>query len=372
MAHVTLRPDLKTSSGEICDIMVDGRYVGTMALLFREGHRVAGSIQLDRDTLTGSERQETVDFLQGYVEQLVAAVQAHDCEVVVTYSPYDHIIASDSEMGDVQEFLGSGASETDWAAPIGGLNDYEEDDADLVDVDPDDLDTVQMLRDPSYYELVLVGESRNRVEYHIYDRDGDWIAEAFLSIRGTDVTGEVIWNYEPLEDEIEPVVELIVADFDEDEIDTIQLDMMHQGVILETIELAHEDLLGDDMADEELLEEEMMDDADDMDSEDYYPAGEHDYTVVLARDDGDAKMYDIYQQRHGGFPVGTATIDLSENGVSGYIEFRDSECSEDREEIGALLMQELDKEGDFDQVHLTMLLNNRPIDEIVYSTEQLH
>jgi hypothetical protein len=364
MAQVTLRPDLKTSGGEVCDITWDGRYVGTMVLVIREGHRVAGSVQLEQDSLTPSERKETMSFIQNYVEQTVAAVQAQDCEVVVTCSPFDHIIASEHQVGVVQEFLGPDEQSLLYADE----DEYgyeEDDDTSIEDVDPDDIDSVEMLRDPSQYELVIVGESRNRVEYHIYDRDEEWIAEVFLRVRGSDITGEINWIYEPLEDEIEQVAELIVADFDEDEVDTIRLDMLFDGELLETMELTHEDLLEDE--DDDIYEAGVT-----PAEHGSYEAEQSDYSIILARDDGDALTYEIYEQSHGGLPVGSAMVDISQRGLTGYIEFRDSASSEDREKIGALLMQELDKEKDYDSVHLTMLLNNQPIDEILYETEPLH
>lgn len=370
MAQITLRPDLKTSGGEVCDITLDGRYVGTMVLVIREGHRVAGSVQLEHDSLTPSESKETISFIQNYVEQTVAAVQAQDCEVVVTCSPFDHIIASEHQVGVVKEFLGQD-EEPHLYADEDEYGYAEDDDTSIEDVDPDDIDSVEMLRDPSQYELVIVGESRNRVEYHIYDRDEEWIAEVFLRMRGSDITGEVNWLYEPLEDEIEQVAELIVSDFDEDEVDTIRLDMLFDGELLETMELTHEDLLED--GDEDEVEDEDFYEAGVKFSDHWsYDAEQADYSIILARDDGDALTYEIYEQSHGGLPVGSATVDISQRGLTGYIEFRNSNSSEDREQIGALLMQELDKEKDYDSVHLTMLLNNRPIDEILYETEQLH
>lgn len=368
MAQITLRPDMKTSSGEVCDITLDGQFVGTLVLVYREGHRVAGSVQLEHDSLTGSERQETIRFIQNYVEQTVAAVEARDCEVVVTCSPFDHIIASEHQVGVVKEFLGSDDDPHLYANEEEDEYGYaEDDDTAIEDVDPDDIDSVEMLRDPSYYELVIVGESRNRIEYHVYDRDDEWIAEVFVRMRGSAMIGEINWIYEPLEDEIEQVVELIVSDFDEDEVDTIQLDMLFEGEWLESMELTHEDLIEED-DDDDIYEAG----AEGEERWSYNTLESSNYSIILARDDGDALTYEIYEQNHGDLPIGSATVDISKRGVTGYIEFHDSEFSEDREQIGALLMQELDKEKDYDSVHFTMLLNNRPIDEILYETEQLH
>jgi hypothetical protein len=387
VAQFTIRPDMKTSGGEVCDICLDGGYIGTIVLVIREGHRVAGSVQLEQESLTRSERKEALQFIQSYVEQTVAAVGAEDCEVVVTCSPYDVIIASEDQIGMIEEFV-----EMDDEGEL--LFDDEEDDDEYDEYDEyvigdgEDEETSyslvdseeseaseQMLRDPTYYELVIVGESRNRVEYHVYDRDDEWIAEVYLRIRGADVSGEINWIYEPLENEIEHVAELIVADLNDSEVDTIQLDMLYEGEIIESLELTHEDMLDEEDLELDDEEEEEWTYSARSNRQEYEvsDSDEHSrYSFVLARDDGDALTYEIFEKSHGSYPIGTATVDISLSKLTGFIEFRDFASSTDREQIGALLLHELDKERDYESVHFTMLLNNRPIDEITYETDQLH
>jgi hypothetical protein len=97
-----------------------------------------------------------------------------------------------------------------------------------------------------------------------------------------------------------------------------------------------------------------------------------DYTIVLARDDEDTLTYEIYRQSHGGLPIGTATIDISHRVLTGFIDFRDPASNDDLDTIAALLMQELDKEKEYDGINLTMLYQNEPIDEMIIECDQVH
>ncbi|PYI56481.1 hypothetical protein [Paenibacillus flagellatus] len=360
MAAITIRPDLKTNGGEVTELLLDGRYVGSMTLVYREGGRIAGAVQLERKSLSGERKAAAVRAAHQYVRQLMDALEARDCEVVVTCSEYDHIIASEHQVGVIESF----GDDSDYYEPLWA----EDDGSRLDDVDPNDRDSIEMSDldwdddeyEPFYCELVIVGESRNRVDYHIYDRDQEWLAEATVRIRGADAIGEVEWKYEPSDEEIEAVADLLVSDFDPDDIDSFVFDMKFEGDVMETIELTHEDLV-----DDEELEAELADSIDDEEEG-------RDYSIVLVRNDGDTLTYDLYEQSQGGLPIGQATVDISTRELTGFIDFRDPDSSEDREWIGSLLMQELDKEKDYRSLNLTMLVNNEPIDEILFETETVH
>jgi hypothetical protein len=97
-----------------------------------------------------------------------------------------------------------------------------------------------------------------------------------------------------------------------------------------------------------------------------------DYSVVLTREDGDTLIYEVYQQSHGGLPIGRATVDTSNNQLEGFIDFREPGQLADREYIALLMMQELDKEKDFESFNLTMLFQNQPFEEFVYEADQVH
>ncbi|NHN31226.1 hypothetical protein [Paenibacillus agricola] len=101
-------------------------------------------------------------------------------------------------------------------------------------------------------------------------------------------------------------------------------------------------------------------------------SAEEDYTVVLTREDGDTLIYEVYQQSHGGLPIGKATVDISNDQLEGFIDFREPGQLADRECIALLMMQELDKETAFESFNLTMLFQNQPFEEFVYEADQVH
>jgi hypothetical protein len=334
MTGLMLRPDLKTAGGEVCDIVLHNEFVGTLTLVYRESDRLSGSIQLEEHSLSESDKRKTIAFLQNYVQQMVSALQVKTCEVFVTYSPYELLIVTDEH--DTLE-----------AGP-----DWEEEVSRYADFDPEENEH------ELGYELVTVSEKRNAIEYHIYDPDMELAAEADIHIVGTDVTGKVEWKSYPLDEEMEQAAELIVADFNEDEIDSYFLTMTFDGQVIEIFDLLHNDLYETEIDVSVPLAEGKAD--------------HNFYTIVLARDDDDALTYEIYKQSDGSLPLGTATMDISQRQITGFIDFREPESSDDRELIATLLLEELDKEKDFESVNLTMLHQNQLIDEILFETEQLH
>jgi hypothetical protein len=362
MTDVLLRPDMKTAGGEVNDIMWNNQFIGTMTLVYRESDRIAGAIQLEQSMLPQNAKQRVFDFLQVHIQSLIDALGVRACDVMVTYSNYDHIISTDEPNAQVNvdedydfDYDWTENERFEYENPI-EQNQYimgQRESQASLDLDTEDLDD-----EYGYYELVMVKETQNHVQYHIYDDERKLIAEAKVNIEGRDISGMITWRLEPEEEEIEAVADLLVSDFDEDEVDSFVLHVKWDDEIMETIELTHEDLL--DEAEEIDLE---------ADQEDF---NKDDYTVVLARDDGDALTYEIYQQSHGGLPIGTATVDISHRQLTGFIDFREPGDSDDREYIATLLMRELDKEKDFESFNLTMLYQNKPFEELLFETEQVH
>jgi len=367
MAAIQLRPDLKTAGGEVCDIVYEGEFAGTLTLVYRESDRLSGSVQLERQSLSASDKERVLAFVQEHVQGMVRALQAQACEVFVTCSDYELIIATEHALQQT-------APESALAAqrPAAAFHedeaDYEwvQDGSRFDDVDPDDGDEFHMADGgrggaasaESGYELVIVGEKRNRVEYHVYDEESELVAECAVVLYGADVVGEVNWCFDPFEEEMNQITELLVADFDETLIDTYVLHMNYNGETIDTIELTHRDLLDEDAFSRAPAA------VDQLSSEDY--------TVVLARDDGDTLTYEIYQQSYGGLPIGTATVDISERQLTGFIDFREPGNADDRELIAMLLLDELDKEKDYETVNFSMLYRNKLIDEILFESEQVH
>ncbi|WP_426452379.1 hypothetical protein ACP26L_09970 [Paenibacillus sp. S-38] len=357
MNHVWIRPDLKTAGGEVSDILYKNRYVGTLTLVYRESDRIAGSIQLEQEVLSAEAIDEVYDHLHAYVQSLAVALRVDECEVMVTYSSFDHVIAME-EGSSVTEELESVDEDFDYDT------EWIDTDTLLIDDDPYERDELTL----GDFELVIVGEDEDAVEYHIYDGDEDWVAEAFLEIEDREVTGTVHWLIEPGDDALDAVADLIVLDFDEDEIDTFVIHMLYDNEVIETIELTHEDLLDGVEGDEILL----LDEEAEADEDEDVFLGSRDYTIVLARDDGDVLTYEIYQQSRGGLPIGTATVDISERQLTGFIDFREPGNATDREEIAALLMEELDKEKDYEAINLSMMHRSRVIEEVLFETESFH
>lgn len=347
MKHVMLRPDLKTSGGEVSDILYKNRFVGTLTLVYRESDRIAGSLQLEKEVLSEDEKEEVFDDVHMYVEALIDAMQARACEVMVTYSSYDHVIATEAVASAHNRASISDEEELDYDS------DWVDYGTRLEDEHPNEREEYTM----ADYELVVVGEDEVSVEYHVYDKNEDWVAEALLKIEDRSVIGTVDWLIEPSENELDIIADMIVLDFDDNEVDDFVIHMRHDNEIIETVELTHEDLLSV---------------SDDEDSNVFQSGLQKDYSIVLARDDGGVLTYEIYQQSRGGLPIGTATVDISERQLTGFIDFREPGSTDDRELIATLLMEELDKEKDYVAINLSMMHKNRLIEEVLFETEHVH
>lgn len=336
MGNIQIRPDFRTSGGEMNDIMIEGVYAGSMSLVYREGKRLAGSIQLDHTALKQKAKDAVVKEVTEYVQALIDAYDIEECSVIVTHSDVDHVIATGQNVGVIEDIIDEHGME-----------------ATLDQTEHSKARTSRARKqDMQYLELVIVGEHRNAIEYHIHDRKKQMLAEVFVSILDRDVVGEVNWQYEPSEEDIENATDLLVSDFNENEIDTFVLEMKYNEELLEIVELAHDDFFANDVGDE-------------MESSDQF-------SVILTRDDGDALTYEIYDQTRGGLPVATATIDISHRELSGFIDFREEEEDEDdREEMALMLMRELDKEKDYKKLGLTMMHNNQWIDEVVFEQQTI-
>lgn len=368
MAEIILRPDLKTAGGEVSDIMYKGRYVGTLLLVYREQDRICGSVQLEKESLSNKDKKSVMRFVADHIQSTIHALKAKECDVLVTHSSYDQVIATDAYRTEVEDVSDAASLYDDepeviWVTDEDDLGDWDTSDRETFRMEDDDeLERADLLdpdiedRNPVYYELVSTKESKNKMEYHVYGKNQEWIAEVFLRVIGPDVVGDIHWMSSPLDEEIEHVTDLVVSDFDSEAIDTFTIDHRFEGDIIETVELTHEDLLDDE-------DHEIMGTADEL----------QEYTVVLARDDQDMLTYEIYKQREGGLPIGTATVDISRRQLAGFIDFRRKIAEPgEREKIATLVMQELDKEKDYDTISFTMLQMNKPIDEIVFENEPVH
>lgn len=374
MAKIELRPDLKTAGGEIHDILVSGRYVGGVTVVYREGSRLAGAIQLEKSSLAPAQKRHVIRFVEEYIEAMAAALDADECDVVVTYSHFDQVIISEQNMGEIEYVIDESELDEEVAAMDSGdtmdrgvasnrgdamnrgvaSNRGDAMDRGAATNRSSDNHEQQEAADAELYELVITGEHGDSIEYHVYGRHQQWLAEAFITLYGADAIGEINWIKRPSSEQIEHVVDLLVSDFDDDLIDSFQLEIKHNGELLEVFELDHQDLVED-------LN----------DKQDIMRLAEDDYSVHLVRDDVDTLTYDIYERGSGAVPIGVATIDISGRKVTGYMDFRETRTEEERERIASLLMKELDKEIQFETFNLTVLYRNRPIDELLFENVPL-
>ena len=324
MKRFELRPDLRTAGGEVNDILVDGRFAGTMTLVWREGGRLTGSVQLDREAVRARDKRQVLDRINDYVQSFVLAAGIDTCEVFVTYSPFEQLIVTADDADETFE--------------------------DRMETDPE--------WEEAEYELVLVGKKRNRLHYHVYDEQSRWLAEAHLRAENGKVAGSVEWRREPDEDEIELVTELIVSDFDEDTVDEFLIDHRHDDELIETVELAHEEEPAVKARRGKKAKTALR--------------GEANFTAKLIRDDGDVLTYEIRSKADGNRAIGTATVDIREKRLTGFIDFRERRHADDAGAIAAVLMRELDKEKDYDGLNLSLMYRNKLIDEFVIENETVH
>lgn len=342
---VELIPDLRTSGGEVQDIMVGGQYMGSLLLVFREGDRVSGSLQIEQNSLPDETEQYIVEQVHEYIRSLADAVSAAEYEVLVSCGTLYSVLQKPESQTDM--FNQSSRSEDSYSHD--GQNDRAG--VNEVHVIPGSQAESFTYEDPEHLlEMELVSAGRSISTYVFNDANGQELAEASLKQYGADVQGEIHWYDEPAENYQDAAAELLVRELDEEIIDTITIRMWHQGQEMESAEWVHRDFADEDEIEfEEDLEE--------------IEAAEEACYVMLVRKDREFRVYELFLQERGGLPVGTATIDTSEADLSGYIDYQVPGTSVQRKSLVEVLMRDLDKELEFDTLHLTMLYRNQIIDE---------
>lgn len=375
MASITLQPELVTSSGAAYGIMWDDHYVGSLTFVYRENDRMWGTVQLDEDMLEIDEKEQVDRFLHDHIEHMIEAVGATECFMTVTYSEYDHVVSTEME------------EDLDNYEYIDDENDEEMylDEDDLV-LDEDDIDTedhIVMVEEDgnvvyeqgmeNYFQLTITREMRDRVEYQIHNIAEDVIAEAIVHISGEDVTGEVIWEYDPTDAEVDGVTKLLVSDFDPDEIDTFAFVMYYDDEEVASVELTHNDLFDDDIVSDDHEGANYLDEMED-DDEEYVNVYDDDSTDLyfeLIRDDVDVMMFDIYEDDgRKDSRLGMITVDLSETDVTAFVEFINPRDRHLREQIAYHFIDELDEEIGFESLTMTMQYDGEVIDEYHFDQDE--
>lgn len=343
--HIRLRPDLRTANGEVQDIMIEDRYAGTLILVFREGHRLAGSVQLDSQSVPEDAEEEILTYVKQYLLQFRDAVDAEHIDVLLTW-------------GEVESVLGD-------------EDGYEEDTLPLTSesIIPEPAPLFLYEDESGEMQIELISAGRYVSQYELQNGKGQTIAHAVLKQYGTDIQGEVNWLKEPLEEEIDSAEELLVAEVDDGEIDTITLEMKYKDNRITILELVRQDShTASDEAegpdwDEDGVELLSILDHDQEEIEDSC-------YVRLIRHDREIVSYDLFLQEHGGLPVASATVDISEAAVSGYIDFYIELSEEQHQDLVIALSKEVEKEIEVKQLHITMLYRNVVIDEMLLTSEE--
>gem|GEM_PF-5223678 len=366
MGQVSLRPELVTQGGEACGIMLDDQYVGSLTLLYREEDRIYGTVQLDEDVLDADEKEEIDLFIHQYVENMIDALGVPDCLVTATYSSYDHIISTDL-IGEIEEIV-----------EVESPDEYEDTDyqdllADGVEyeyITDDDYDYALDEEEDDELQLAIVGEARNKVEYQLLNRDNDLIAEAEVSIHRGDVTGNVHCHYSPTDEEIDELAEVIVSDFDPDQVDTFTFNFYEDNELIATLDLTHEDFFDDDEDLEVVSELDDYDDNDDL-YVDVYADEDINLHFDLVRDDIDTITFEIFEKiKKRDVKLGTVTLDMMQDELTGLVDFENPRDKEIREQIAYRIIDEIEKETDFDTLTLTMQYQDEVIDEFVFDTKE--
>ncbi|MDK8188568.1 hypothetical protein QP794_00535 [Paenibacillus sp. UMB7766-LJ446] len=342
---IELIPDLRTSGGEVQDIMVDGQYAGSLLLVFREGDRVSGSLQMEQNSLPDESEQVIVEKVHEYIRSLADAVSAAEYEVLVSCGTLYSVLQKPESHTDL--LIQSSQSDDTYYPDGKNIRDAVNE----VHVIPGSQAESFTYEDPEHMlEMEMVSAGRSISTYVFNDANGQEVAEASLKQYGADVQGEIHWYDDPAESYQDAAAELLVRELDEEIIDTITIRMWHQGQELESLEWVHRDF-----ADE--VEIEYPEDLEEIE------AAEETCYVMLVRKDREFRIYELYLQERGGLPVGTATIDTSYADLSGYMDYEVPGTSAQRKSLVEVLMRELDKELEFDTLHLTMLYRNQIIDE---------
>lgn len=380
MGQVTLRPELVTASGEACGIMLDDQYVGSLTLLYRENDRIWGSVQLDEEVLHGDEKEEVDLFIHRYIENMIDAVGAPECFVSTTFSPYDHIISTDN-VGEIEELVSVESIDYEENEDTRYLEDtgvdFDEDYGDYETVTDEDLEVIEYDYDYDLhddYQLNIVGESRNRVEYQLLNKNHEIVAEAMMYIDQSDVYGDIFWHFEPSEEDIDEVTHIVVADFDQYSIDTFEFNMYFGDEEIARIELLHEDLTDDALEHDDDLED--YDGFEDEDDEeivyvDVYEDSDVNLHFELIRDDIDSMTFDIYEEEdERDTRIGTATIDLAGEEPSAWVDFVQPGDLHMREQIAYHLIDQLDSETDYTTFTITMQYMDETIDEFEFDVRE--
>ncbi len=330
VTNILIRPELRTSSGEVSDIFREDDYIGTMTLVFRESDRLLGAIQLEDDNVSANVKDDIITYLQSYIQSLVEALDIELCEVLVSYGGYQYVI------------------DEDWISEQFPSTENE--------IKHEEIDIMEL-------ELELVEKDLHRCKFQITQSKNGFIANATAKMKDTKISCTINFRRFPSNDEIENVTLLLMNYFNKDDAEVFRFKIKASGKHIETLKIT---------STSPLLEKQKKHHVNRSKHINKDELNEENYDVRLIRNDGDALTYEIYHQSTPHQPIGIASIDIGEKEITGYIDFQDPRTSDERELIATLLLEELDKEREYDKINLSMFVKNECIDEIEFETEEVN
>ncbi len=96
---VELRPELRTSGGEMISIFRGEDWIGDAYLVYREGDLLTGTIQVDSTSVSQEEYADIVKLARGYVEDLADALHVHDTSVMSLHGDIHTVFDTSMNVG---------------------------------------------------------------------------------------------------------------------------------------------------------------------------------------------------------------------------------------------------------------------------------
>jgi hypothetical protein len=327
--NIVIRPELKTSNGEVSDLFVKDEYIGTMSLVYRESDRLHGAVQIDPEQISEYPENEIVSYIQSYIHSLVEALDIELCEVLVTYGGYQYII------------------DEDW----------------LVDkFSSEDQDDYEPLDEENEFELVMIAKERHRIKFQVKQLDGEFVAKATVKFYENKIVSTLNFRNIPTQIELEQIAFLITDFFQEEKTDLFRFKIKVNGKHIDTMKFA--------VSQSFFLEKNFYEHKKSKQNQTDKLTKEK-YDIQLIRDDGDALTYEIYKNSYTKTFLGTATIDIAKEQLTGYIDFKNHLPEIERELVATCMLEELDKVRDYEKVNLSMFVRNECIDEILFENEEV-
>lgn len=217
MADIGWRTDLKTTGGEMTELLLNGCCAGTLALVYEAGGRIAGTVRLSENG-ANDRREQAMMAVRNYVQQLQKALAATACDVAVLSGETLEVIRAESKLDDRETEASVAKTEAE-SGNRGAATAAAE-----ADGGADEL------------ELVPVRESRGRIEYRLYGASWKRLANIRVRLYGSRAEAEAEWRETPVEAQLEHAAKLLAADLEPQSLDLLCLYVRGPGKITGRLE----------------------------------------------------------------------------------------------------------------------------------------